>query len=428
MSVLEAFLAGKEARRQADAAEQVNRMQAFLAQNGQAIFQGDSNALGQLAGMGPQGLETAMSLRNANDQRAAALADRERQSVMQGRQDQEWQWKVEEYAASKTAAERQAEAAKIEEGVKMAMMAQTPEQFDAIVTQGGMPEYAGMFDQREMLAARFMTVAEILKQNAGPEPLSPQAKFEADKKAGLLPPDAVYKGDAPAVNVNLPGQSKFDDEFAKLDAQSLNTIATSGLAASRNIGRIEQLDKLLASAGSGAGAELQRLAGEIGLDLGEGTSDIQAAQAIINSLVPEQRQPGSGPMSDADLALFKRSLPRIINQPGGNQLIIGTMKAIAQYDAEGAKIVQRLRAGEIDRATAFELLQQRPNPLEGFNPPPEGAAEQPQQPAPSGGDTGEIPQSFLANPTAKAAAEKAGVAVEDLWEFLSPEARARLAQ
>jgi hypothetical protein len=72
-------------------------------------------------------------------------------------------------------------------------------------------------------------------------------------------------------------------------------------------------------------------------------------------------------MSDADLELFKQSLPRIINQPGGNAQIISTMRAIADYDAQGAEIVQRLRAGEIDRPMAFQLLQGRTNPLSNFS-------------------------------------------------------------
>lgn len=193
MSILQSFIAGQEARRAADAAEQVNRMQQFLSQNGQAIFAGDQNALGALAGMGPQGLETAMNLRNAQEEHAARQAAQERQSVLAGREDQQWQWKVEEYAASKTAAERAAEAAEIEQGTKMALMAETPEQFDQIVTQAGMPEYVGMFDQRETLAARFMTVAEILKRgeaDAGPEGF--QTLRLRAQEAGLQPGTPEY--------------------------------------------------------------------------------------------------------------------------------------------------------------------------------------------------------------------------------------------
>jgi hypothetical protein len=164
------------------------------------------------------------------------------------------------------------------------------------------------------------------------------------------------------------GGGKFEEGFAKSDAELLGTVFSTGLQAARNIGRIEQLDQLLQTSPGGAEAALMQFANEIGIST-EGGNALTAAQAIINSLVPEQRAPGSGSRSDADLALFKQSLPRIINQPGGNAIIIGTMKAIAQYDAEGAAIVQRMRTGEITRADAFQLLMDRPNPLANFRMP-----------------------------------------------------------
>jgi hypothetical protein len=175
----------------------------------------------------------------------------------------------------------------------------------------------------------------------------------------------------PTVNVNTGG-GKFDEGFAKADADLLGTVYASGLQATRNLGRIDQLDTLLKSAPTGAEGAIKQAAGEFGIST-EGLDDIQSAQALINSLVPEQRQPGSGPMSDADLALFKQSLPRIINQPGGNQTIVDTMRAIAQYDAQGAQIVQLLRQGEIDRPEAFQMLQDRQNPLASFKAPPAAA-------------------------------------------------------
>jgi hypothetical protein len=175
-------------------------------------------------------------------------------------------------------------------------------------------------------------------------------------------------GSGPTVNVNTGAGSKFDEEFAKLDAKALADVSVAGNQAVRNLGRIDQLESLLANAPQGMEGAVTRAAGEFGINT-EGLSDVQAAEAIISSLVPEQRPPGSGTMSDADLALFKQSLPRIINQPGGNALIINTMRSIARYDAEGAEIAQRFRAGEIDRAKAFELLQSRQNPLVNFRAP-----------------------------------------------------------
>lgn len=175
-------------------------------------------------------------------------------------------------------------------------------------------------------------------------------------------------GDSGVTVNNNMGGDKFGEEFAKLDAKALDTVATSGQAAQRNLGRINQLGELLKSSPTGFEGAVAQRAGEWGIPT-KGLDTLQAAQAAINSLVPEQRQPGSGPMSDADLALFKQSLPRIINQPGGNELIINTMKSIAQYDAEGANIVQQLRSGKLDRAQAFEALQNRVNPLDSFKVP-----------------------------------------------------------
>lgn len=194
----------------------------------------------------------------------------------------------------------------------------------------------------------------------------------ADGIYNVKPDGTITKvgGDGPSVNIDM-GAGKFEEGFAKADAELLGTVYASGLAAQRNLGRLDQLEQLLQTAPQGGPGALALAAGEYGINT-EGLSEAQAAQALINSLVPEQRAPGSGPMSDADLALFKQSLPRLINQPGGNAAILDTLRKISQYDAEGASIVQRLRAGEIDRATAFSMLMNRENPLSNFRAPTGG--------------------------------------------------------
>lgn len=170
------------------------------------------------------------------------------------------------------------------------------------------------------------------------------------------------------VDTGAKADTKFAEQFAAGDAKTLSDTATAGMSAQRNLARLGTLEQLLANAPTGVEGAFKQLAGNFGINT-EGLDNIQAATAIINSLVPEQRPAGSGPMSDADLELFKQSLPRIINQPGGNALIIDTLRRVNEYDAQGAVIVQELRAGKIDRATAFERLQAREHPLPDLTQP-----------------------------------------------------------
>lgn len=180
--ILEAFLAGKEARRVADAQEQINAMQAFIGQNGAAIMGGDANALGQLAGFGQQGLQMAMGIQGdvqARERQAALDAQaaddraytRTRQEKADQRSDQKWEMELAEYKKGLSAEQAATEAAQLEEAAKMALTATSAEQWDQLATENGAPELVGQFDNREAVAARFMSMAEVLKQTnpEGPE-------------------------------------------------------------------------------------------------------------------------------------------------------------------------------------------------------------------------------------------------------------------
>lgn len=211
----------------------------------------------------------------------------------------------------------------------------------------------------------------------------------AEAKAMGLPDGAIYQvgpdnkvsqigGGGVNVNIDTVGSGEFEKAFGKGDADLIATVDNAGMTAMRNMARLDQLDALLQASPQGAWGGIAQTLGEWGVGV-EGTEPLQAAQALINAMVPEQRQPGSGPMSDADLALFKQSLPRIINQPGGNALILQTIRSIAEYDAQGSEIVQQMRDGTLDRAQGFQKLKQRVNPLQGFkgSPPSDGGQGQP---------------------------------------------------
>lgn len=387
-NILGAMEAGNALAQQTNQLQTENALRQVYQQHGAGIARGETNALNALAAYDPMAafdISTGIEDRTYRRQRDAR-AD-ERQARLDERADQEWEIKLAHYAATLSQQEREAQAAQVESAVKMGLAAQSPQEWDALVAQSGAPDLVGQFGNREALAQKYMTVAEILKRGAGPEF---RVVSGAEAAAMGLNPSNAYNigadgkitqigGGGVTVNNNM-ATDKFAEAFAKSDADALAAISDAGISAQRNLSRIDQLDALLKASPSGFAAAAAQRAGEWGIKT-EGLDTIQAAQALINSLVPEQRQPGSGPMSDADLELFKQSLPRLINQPGGNQLIIDTMRAVAQYDAEGAQIVQQLRTGTIDRATAFQMLQRRQNPLAQFSA---GApAAQAQQPAPA---------------------------------------------
>jgi hypothetical protein len=143
------------------------------------------------------------------------------------------------------------------------------------------------------------------------------------------------------------------------------TAADQGINAQRQMIQIDQLEGLLGNFETGGAARLKQVAGDYGINT-DGLSDIQAAEALISQLVPSQRAPGSGTMSDADLALFKQSLPRIIAQPGGNAKIIQTMRGIANYDMQVGDIADRVLNREITPAEGRKLMAEIENPLAAF--------------------------------------------------------------
>jgi hypothetical protein len=202
-----------------------------------------------------------------------------------------------------------------------------------------------------------------------PETYKPMTGKQINEQFGTsLPEDKLFnispKGQITQVGgggVTIEGD-KGVDEFAKQDAKTLSDTFTAGATAKSNLNKINRLSSLLSNVETGSMAALKSTMGNFGIET-EGLGDIQAAEALINAMVPAQRPAGSGPMSDADLDLFKRSLPRLINQPYGNQIIIQTLRGIAEYDAMGADIVQQYRTGQISKSEAFQQLMNRPDPF-----------------------------------------------------------------
>jgi hypothetical protein len=187
-----------------------------------------------------------------------------------------------------------------------------------------------------------------------------------------------------------------------------------GDTSKEDIAMLGQLRDLRGSFKTGGPAALQNWLADQGIKVGKNVDEIQAYNAIINKMTPSQRVPGSGATSDYEDKLFKSGLPRLINQPGGNDFIENTLVGIAQHRMARAEIASRATAGEISHKDARDQMEALPSPfarvkalaqngwkLDNPNATP-GPNDTPAQPGPPKFTPEEISQS-IANAKAKIA-------------------------
>ncbi len=198
-------------------------------------------------------------------------------------------------------------------------------------------------------------------------------EFQAATASGLIPatttlPEYIQmkKPPAPSATAIAGGpRDTFSEEVSKAQAKDFVALEKSGREAISKARDINRLDTLLSKIETGGAAAFKQAAGNFGINTKD-LNEIQAAQAIINKLVPAQRPPGSGTMSDADLALYKESLPRIINQPGANKEIIRSMKEINDYLIEEGKIAAEVTARRMTREEGTRRIFALGNPVQDF--------------------------------------------------------------
>lgn len=242
---------------------------------------------------------------------------------------------------------------------------------------------------------RYDAAGNIIAQNAT-DPPRPGARFGpiitgANAAAVNLDPNLRYQQNLDTLAYEVVGPTgqhiEVVNEAENARGNVVNTmfddILTEGRQAMGQLAEIGRLEDLLTTTGGGIGPALQRFAGTLGIEIGENVGEIQAAQALISRLVPQQRVPGSGVTTDFDARMFIASLPQIINTEEGNALIIETMRGLTQFKADQARIALRYLSEEVNPATnqpwtASESLQALfalPDPFEAFKasqaqPPP----------------------------------------------------------
>ncbi len=138
-------------------------------------------------------------------------------------------------------------------------------------------------------------------------------------------------------------------------------------AADQLIQGADQLEVLLKGVDTGSQAGVRDwLRKNTGIALGDNSDKLQAVSSLVDYMAPRMRVPGSGSSSDTDVAMFKAALPSLMGTPGGNQLVIDTVRSMAEHRLAIAQISEDYLTGAVESKDALAKMRSLDDPLAAF--------------------------------------------------------------
>jgi len=179
---------------------------------------------------------------------------------------------------------------------------------------------------------------ELVPVEAPADPVSVIGKINSDFDKGLITAEQrdagiekATRGREPLVEVKA-----FEKESARLGARSdalvRDEIRGNARTASRQLGKVRSLSKLLETTGTGA---LTQFLPQIGrLIPGFDATNEQAAQAQINSFVLDEMSKFKGNTSDRELAFARETVAELGNSPEANRIILRNFENVIFLSSE----------------------------------------------------------------------------------------------
>lgn len=164
---------------------------------------------------------------------------------------------------------------------------------------------------------------------------------------------------------NIAG-AEAEKKVGEAAGKSYGELQAAAQSAQQTINRLDVLEDLASRIETGRLAGVQKTISEIANAFGipvDGLDEVQAFQALTNQLALEMRNPSAGAgmpgaMSDQDRAFLMRTVPNLLNTPGGNKQIIAFARALArrtQQVAAQAREYRRRNSGKMDDNFIDEL-------------------------------------------------------------------------
>jgi hypothetical protein len=128
-----------------------------------------------------------------------------------------------------------------------------------------------------------------------------------------------------------------------------------GTTASDDLRSIAGMRVLMSRVDTGLPAVAKQFAGRMGIKT-EGISDIEALNAAIMRMVPQQRVPGTGATSDFDAHMFQASVPELMKTREGNMMIMDTMESAARNKLARSEIAGKVMSGQMEMPEGIKAL------------------------------------------------------------------------
>jgi hypothetical protein len=171
-----------------------------------------------------------------------------------------------------------------------------------------------------------------------------------------------------------PMQTKFGEAVGKAQGEEYTGILKAGFNASGTLANLNRIESLMDGVQTGKLTPLTKdissMAASVGVNISDKLPQQEAIAALSNEMALKAKNSGGenmmpGAMSDPDRRFLVEMVPNLVNTPGGNKLIIETLKRKAKRDQDIAKMARAYVAkkGDYEGFTDELMAWSDKNPL-----------------------------------------------------------------
>jgi hypothetical protein len=204
-----------------------------------------------------------------------------------------------------------------------------------------------------------------------PQTTELQRNFDAARTAGFPGNIMEYqielkRAGRPETNIDM----KAETEGAKILAKRFGERTEQADVSRKLVADLDALTEIGDRIGTvGVAGNIKQMLGPIANAVGvqiDGLDDIQAFSSIVSRVAPQMRPPGSGATSDFEFKQFLNALPQLSQTNEGRKIIAQQMRALSEYNIAVGNISEMALAGELDRKTARQQIDDLGNPMKFF--------------------------------------------------------------